>query len=294
MIGKSNNQGQLNMFKPILKQFIDMRHPYVLLSDKIPWNEFEKEYKGLYSNTGRPAKSVRMMVSLLILKQMNNLGDETVIDQWVQNPYFQYFSGECEFQWQKPCDPSDLVHFRNRIGEDKIRKILEASIKIQDGKIDKKDVLVDTTAQEKNITYPTDVKLRVKVIRKCNEIAEKENITLRQSYKRTTKTLVLMQRFSKSKKQKAEKAKSRLKTIANRLMRELRRKLTDEKLSEYEKLLRIMGKVVNQKIQDKEKIYSLHEPETACIAKLPQDQQAKGRSEFLIVNVIEKTKISSK
>ena len=269
MIGKGNNQDQLNLFKPILKQFIDMRHPYVLLAEKIPWNELEKEYKEMYSNTGRPAKSIRVMVSLLILKQMNNLGDETIIEQWIQNPYFQYFSGECEFQWQKPCDPSDLVHFRNRIGEDKIRKILEVSINVQEGKIDKKDVLVDTTAQEKNITYPTDVKLRVKAIEKCNKIAEKEGILLRQSYKRTTKSLVLMQRFSKSnkQKQKAEKAKSKLKTISNRLLRELRRKMTEEQIKENEEILRIMEKAVNQKINDKNKIYSLHEPEVACIAK---------------------------
>jgi len=200
---------------------------------------------------------------------MNNLGDETIIEHWVQNPYFQYFSGECEFQWKQPCDPSELVHFRNRIGEDKIRKILEVSINIQGSRIKKEEVLVDTTAQEKNITYPTDVKTRVKAIKKCNEIAEKEGISLRQSYKRTVKNLVLMQRFSKSKKQKqkAEKAKSKLKTIANRLIRELKRKLSNEKLSEYEELLRIIEKAVNQRQGDKNKIYSLHEPEVSCIAK---------------------------
>jgi len=52
------------------------------------------------------------MVSLLILKHLHNLSDESVVDRWVENPYFQYFSGETHFQWSMPCDPSDLVHFR--------------------------------------------------------------------------------------------------------------------------------------------------------------------------------------
>ena len=269
MKGTNKNQSQLNIFRPILNQIINPSEPLVLLADRIPWSEFEKEFKDLYSNTGRPAKAVRLMVSLLILKQLNNLGDETVIEVWIQNPYFQYFSGECEFQWKAPCDPSDLVHFRNRIGKDGINKILKVSIDLQDGKINKQDVIVDTTVQEKNITFPTDVKTRVKVIRKCNEIAETEGIVLRQSYKRTTKELLLKQRFSRSKKQMkiAIKAKAKLKTIANRLIREIERKLPEDKVAVYQQRLDIYKKAVNQQINDKEKIYSLHEPETACIAK---------------------------
>jgi transposase, IS5 family len=269
MKGKNANQDQLYLFGPILKQIINPSEPLVLLADKIPWKDFDKEYEELYSNTGRPAKPIRLMVSLLILKQLNNLGDETIISAWIQNPYFQYFSGECNFQWKAPCDPSDLVHFRNRIGEDKINKILEVSINIQDDKVNKEDVIVDTTVQEKNITFPTDVKTRIKVIRKCNEIAENEGIILRQSYKRTSKNLLLLQRFSRNKKQqkKAAKAKSKLKTISNRLIRELERKLSEEKLSFYQPTLDIYRKAINQKLFDKNKIYSLHEPETSCIAK---------------------------
>jgi IS5 family transposase len=269
MKGINPNQNQLNLFKPILKQIINPGHPLVLLAERIPWAEFEKEYKDLYSNTGRPAKPIRLMVSLLILKQLHNLGDETVVEQWVQNPYFQYFSGEKEFQWKAPCDPSDLVHFRKRIGEDKINKILEVSIKIQDDKVHKDRVLIDTTVQEKNITFPTDVKMRVRVIGKCRQIAKSEGIILRQSYKRTVKELVLMQRFSRSKKQKkkADKAKKRLKTIANRLIREVNYKLPEQRKEYYQPILAKYEKAVNQKLEDKEKVYSLHEPETSCIAK---------------------------
>ncbi|BBE20565.1 transposase and inactivated derivatives, IS5 family [Aquipluma nitroreducens] len=47
---------------------------------------------------------------------MDYLSDESIVSKWVENPYYQYFSGETHFQWTMPCDPSDLVHFRNRIG----------------------------------------------------------------------------------------------------------------------------------------------------------------------------------
>lgn len=91
MIGHSPEQKQKNLFQPLLKEFIDLHHELVLLSDKIDWKIFEKEFSCLYSNTGSPAKPIRMMVGLLILKQMYDLGDETVIPAWISNPYMQYF-----------------------------------------------------------------------------------------------------------------------------------------------------------------------------------------------------------
>lgn len=128
---------------------------------------------------------------------------------------------------------------------------------------------MDSTAQEKNITYPTDVKLAVKVIKKCQKIAIKESIGLRQSYTRTTKKLLLMQRFAHHPKnrKKAAAAKRKLKTIAGRLIRELRRKLEEASLVTYRPALAMFEKVISQKQNDKQKIYSLHEPDVACIAK---------------------------
>ena len=270
MLGKSPDQKQKNLFQPLLKEFINPKHPLVILSDKIPWKELEDEFRGLYSHTGLPSKPVRLMSGLLILKQMYNLGDETLMPVWVQNPYYQYFCGEGEFQWRFPCDPSDLVHFRKRIGKKGVEKILEISIKLQPRKdLRKRDVLVDTTVQEKNITFPTDTKLYVKVIEKSRRIAEKEGLVLRQSYKRTTKQLLIKQRFAHHPKRKKEagKARRKLRTIAGRLTRELERKLPEERLSLYKNDLELFKKVISRKKSDKDKIYSLHEPETACIAK---------------------------
>lgn len=270
MLGKSPDQKQKNLFQAILIDFINPKHPLVVLSDKIPWKELEDEFKDLYSDTGQPSKPIRLMSGLLILKQMYNLGDETLMPVWVQNPYYQYFCGESEFQWRFPCDPSDLVHFRKRIGKEGVEKILELSIRLQPKKdLRKRDVLVDTTVQEKNITSPTDAKLFVKIIQRSNKIAKKEGIVLRQSYKRTTKQLLLKQRFAHHPKRKKEanKAQRKLRTIAGRLTRELERKLPEGKLDGYINDLELFKKVLARQRFDKNKIYSLHEPETACIAK---------------------------
>jgi IS5 family transposase len=71
------------------------------------------------------------MASLLILKQLDNLSDESIVSKWVENPYYQYFSKETQFQWSMPCDPSDLVHFRNRIGNEGFENIFQLSVKLQ-------------------------------------------------------------------------------------------------------------------------------------------------------------------
>jgi IS5 family transposase len=269
MIGHSPEQNQKNLFQPLLKEFIDLQHELVLLSDKIDWKTFEKEFVGLYSNTGSPAKPIRLMAGLLILKQLYDLGDETIIPAWISNPYMQYFCGEAHFQWQQPCDPSDLVHFRKRIGPKGIERIFAVSISIHGSSAQSDEICVDTTAQEKNITYPTDVKLQIKIIKGCQKIAMKENLTQRQSYQRTVKKLLLLNRFSHhpTKRKQGLKAQRKIKTIAGRVVRELQRKLPQEKMQAYEQQLGIYKQVLNQKRHDTNKVYSLHEPEVACIAK---------------------------
>ena len=88
---------------------------------------FEDEFCRLYATSGRPAKPIRLMVGLLLLKQLENLSDERVVEAWVRNPYYQAFCGMEHFQWRYPCNPSELVHFRKRIGESGVEKIFQAS-----------------------------------------------------------------------------------------------------------------------------------------------------------------------
>lgn len=256
------------MFLANLMDFIDPGHRLCLLAEAIDWAGFETGFARLYSSVGCPAKPVRLMVGLLILKQVYNLADETVVEEWVSNPYFQYFCGETVFQWKFPCDPSDLVHFRHRIGEAGVEKILAASILIHGEAVLNEAVSIDTTVQEKNITYPTDTRLAVKIIEKCRKIAKAEGIELRQSYKFAVKKLLLTANSKSPKMAKKRKsARRKIKTIAGRLVRELRRKLSMEGLERHRKNIEIFERVLSQKIDDKDKVYSLHALEVACIAK---------------------------
>ncbi len=163
---------------------INPKHPLVILSKKILWEEFDKVFANKYSNHGRTSKFTRLMVGLLILKQMHNLSDAKVVQMWIQNPYFQAFCGESRFRWNPPCTPSELTHFRKRIGEDGVKKIFELSVKLHGDKILEKEVVVDTTVQEKNITFPIDTKLVCKIISRCRKIAKEEGIVLRRSFRR--------------------------------------------------------------------------------------------------------------
>ena len=248
-------------------------HPIYKLSHLIDWQMFEREFSSLYSTKpSRPAKPIRLMVGLLMLKHIRNISDESVVEQWAENAYYQYFCGEVSFIPNVPCNPTELVHFRHRIGERGIELILQESIRINQEHNDKDKngnqiAFIDSTVQEKNITYPTDAKLHKKIIKKCAEIAQKENLPVRQTYTRTLKKLFLAQRFRNhpKNKKKALKADKKIRTIAGRLVRELDRNLGEN--SEYRELIELFTKVLSQKKNSKNKIYSIHEPDVQCISK---------------------------
>ena len=275
MQGSSPERTQQTFLYQTLSELLNPKHPLYLLAGEYPWESVEEEFGEYYSETGRPAKPVRLMISLLLLKQMYNLGDETVVEEWIQNPYYQYFSGETTFQWQFPCEPSDLVHFRKRIGESGVKKLFEYSVRLHGKSGQEKTIVADTTVQEKNITYPTDVKLYRKVVLACWRIADKEVITLRQRYSRTIRKLFLLQRFRHHPKnyKKSLRAEKKLKTIAGRLHREIGRKVSPERLKEYEYQLSICSKILSQKRTDTDKLYSLHAPEAYCMSKGKEHKQ---------------------
>jgi len=269
MIGKLPDQNQRDIFTPLLFDFIDKSHELVLLSNKIDWKYFENSFSKYYSNTGMPSVPVRVMVGCLILKRLYNLGDETLAQAWVMNPYMQYFCGFSHFAHKFPFDPSDFVHFRKRIGEEGIEEIFRVSVQLHGKEAKDKMELSDTTVGENNITFPTDSKLAKKIIDKCTQIAQDEGILQRQSYKRVSKQLVRDTYNSQhaKRKKKAKKAQKKLKTIAGRLIRELVRNFSEEQMKRYFEQFELFEKVLSQKRGDKNKIYSLHKPFTACIAK---------------------------
>ena len=203
MISKGTpRQRQASLLYNDLLDQLNPKDDLLALEKRIPWEFFEKEFAQFYSSTGRPAKPIRLMVGLVLIKQIYNLSDERVVAAWQQNPYYQAFCGIQHFQWNKPCDPSDLVYFRRRIGEAGIEKIFQVSVLIHGEKSLEPEVIIDTTVQEKNITFPTDTKLRVKVMQRCWKMAAAEGIKLRRSYRDELRKTLRTIRFAKAKKEK--------------------------------------------------------------------------------------------
>ena len=250
------------------EETLHQQHPLYILANKVDWSVFEQAFEKHYSKkTGRPGKPIRLMVGLLLLKHLRNLSDESVVEQWSENNFYQYFCGETSFVCGPPCEASELVHFRNRIGEEGVELILKESIRLNGDDSNDDNVSIDTTVQEKNITFPTDSKLHKKIVNKCLKINKKEQLKMRRTYTRILKEISRDQRFRSHPRNKAKaiKADKKLKTIAGRLVRELERNLPPESI--YIKHLILFKQVLNQKRHDKNKIYSLHEPETCCISK---------------------------
>ena len=248
---------------------LNSSHPILKLAETINWSKFEESFAPLYSVLGRGSKPIRLMVGLLILKQLNNLSDEQVVENWLLSPYYQVFCGETSFQIEKPCHSTELVKFRQRIGSDGINLIFCESIALFGDKAMENTVLVDTTVHPSNITYPTDHKLSIKIINRLNKLAKKNGVKQRRTFVKEVKRLRLDCRMFRhvKRRKKATRALNRLRTIAGVLLRELQRKLPTPIADQEKANFEMYEKVLAQKRNDKDKIYSLHEPEAYCMAK---------------------------
>jgi len=248
---------------------LDSNDPLIALADTIRWEIFDESFEKYYSEDGRPAKPIRLMVGLLLLKQMKDLSDEEIVVQWKQNPYYQYFCGFNEFQVALPCHPTDLVKFRNRIGTEGVEQIFSMSVALHGKDAEEKQVIIDTTVQEKNVTYPTDGKLAIKMIHHLHTIARNEGMQLRRTYIKEIKGHRISLRFFRHPKKikKARAAMKRLKTIVGILMRDISRNLSKEQLDKYQETFELFEKVTKQQMKDSNKIYSLHESYIYAIAK---------------------------
>src|SRR6202046_5935085 len=113
--------------------------------------------------------------------------DETVCERWAQDVYFQFFCGEEYFQPHLPCDPTNLVRFRQALGEAGVEEMLAATIAAAVQMkavtpVEFERVIVDTTVQEKAIAYPTDSRLLEVARARLVQLAQRAGLTLKQTY----------------------------------------------------------------------------------------------------------------
>lgn len=265
---------QRDLFRSELEQIVNHEHPLYKLSKEIDWDVFDEAFGPLYDEKmGRPALRTRLVVGLHYLKYTFDESDESVVERFLENPYWQYFCGNKYFEHDFPLDPSSLVRWRKRIGSKRMEELLKETIAtgkrkklIKTGEL--KRVTVDTTVQEKAIAFPTDGRLYYKMLRVLVRLAKEAGIKLRQSYSRLSKKALAKQaRYSHAKQMKrAKKETKRLKTYLGRVLRDIERKCEqgNEKLQE---VLELAKRLHGQKRNDKGKLYSIHAPEVECIAK---------------------------
>ena len=279
---------QDDLLRPRLVDMIDPRHELVKLSALIDWEVFEREWSGFFpSGKGRPATEPRLVAGLLYLQHAYRLSDEAVVARWVENPYYQHFTGETFFQHRPPIDPSSLTRWRGRIGEEGVEWLLTQTIRAgqESGTINEasaRRVAVDTTVMEKNIAHPTDARLYERAREQLVALAQEAGVELRQSYARLAPRLALqVGRYAHAKQfKRMRRALKRLKGYTGRVMRDLRRHLQD--IPEDDLRGRIIAKLalvsqlLHQQPKGADKIYALHEPGVDCISK----GKARVRYEF--------------
>jgi transposase, IS5 family len=266
-----------DLFRARLSQQLDPRHPLVRLAGLLDWEGFEARFGPLYHpRVGRPGIPIRLMVGLSYLQHTFGLSDEEVVARWAENPYWQYFCGFDYLQLELPIDPSSLVRWRRRIGQDDIELLLQETIAAaQRGKAVKEQSLerisVDTTVQPKAIAHPLDSRLYHRGREILVRLAKRHGVPLRQSYARLgKKALRLASRYAHARQMKrARREIKRLKTYLGRVFRDVRRKLEarPEVAVRFAQILPRVERLLAQQRPDKDKLYALHAPEVACIAK---------------------------
>ncbi len=153
---------------------------WVVLAKIIPWSEFEAEYAAIFTaSIGAPAKTFRMALGALIIKEKLGTSDRETVEQIRENPYLQYFIGMSAYSNQAPFDTSMLVHFRERIDMNLVNKLNQKIVKnvlenqeyeelkskkseVEDSKSEVKNrgkLILDASCAPADISYPTDLGL---------------------------------------------------------------------------------------------------------------------------------------
>jgi IS5 family transposase len=268
--------GASDLFRSRLDQIINLRHELVQLAERIDWDWLDSEIAPLYADKGRPGIPTRFVLGLFLLKHIYALSDEEVCARWVENPYFQHFTGEEFFQHAFPHERSDLSHWRARLG-DQLELLLAESLRVAHaaGALrtqDLKRVTVDTTVQPKAVTFPTDAKLLHAAITGLTRLARQHAVKLRQSYRRIAKRAALMAgRYAHAKQFKRHHRELRLlRSRLGRIIRDVGRKIAGQPSLEEtfaQPLARARQIRSQQQRQRGWKLYSFHAPEVECIGK---------------------------
>ncbi|MEO6276830.1 IS5 family transposase [Roseateles sp.] len=311
-----------DFFRSRLDAMVDPRHPLVVLAARLPWGLIEQalaphfarkartpdseiaqdllgehtvEFGGGISPAGRPRLPIRLMASLLYLKNAFNLSDEELVQRWSENVPWQCFSGMEYYEPRLPCDVTQIGRFRSGLGEQGLEQLLKFTIEtaveikaIKPAELER--VIVDSTVQEKAIAHPVDSRLLEIARHQVVKAARAVGIALKQTFAAEGKTLRRKAGGYAHAKQfkRLRKAVKRQRTILGVVLREVQRKLDAQAqgiaqnqagsapattppsaaaLSRLSTLLERAERIRTQQRHDKNKLYAIHAPEVECIGK---------------------------
>ncbi len=276
------------MFETLFSDLLNQEHELLRAARLIDWDGLHDALSSYYSPLGRQGKSIRLMVGIHILKHRYDCSDEQAVEMLHENAYWQCFCGFNSFQSGQILEATSLVKFRNRIGTEGMKQIEAVLLRAWSsmGLVKTKRVAVDTTAQPKNIAYPTDAdllhRIREKIVKQVKRV--REEVTLRKpfrTYVRTGKKLLLgIKKFHRRNPEGRKEAIKELKEMTRHVVEQAARVANSlysrgfkEAGRELNRLVSLGKRIVNQTKQvlsgesPKNRIYSLHEPDVAVIKK---------------------------
>ena len=236
-MAKPRDNRQKDLLRPALEDIIDLAHPLVRLAREIDWQFLDSRFASVCtSGPGQPPLPTRLVAGLFILKHMHDLSDEVLCARWLENPYYQFFCGEVSFCHKLPFERSSLTHWRQRLGEEHLIALVQESLSVahKTGALATRDlerVVVDTTVQPKAIAHPTDARLCHRALEKLVDLAERNGVRLRQSYRRVAKrAAIMMGRYSHAHQfKRARRELKFLRVRLGRVIRDIRRKIVGNK-----------------------------------------------------------------
>ena len=299
----------VDFFRSRIDAMINLNDPLAVLATRLPWNQIETAIAAKFehqnrvgqvlqsedmfgttqavigggrSNAGRPKLPIRLMASLLYLKNSFNLSDEELVMRWSENILWQFFSGMDYYEHRLPCDATQIGRFRRALGEDGLELLLKATIDtaVAIDAVKPKDlerVIVDTTVQEKAIAHPVDTRLLEIARHKVASSAKRAGIQLKQTYAKEGKALRWKAGGYAHAKQfrRLQRVLKRQRTILGIVIREVQRKMQGadfapehpKAVSDLTLWLERATRIQTQQRNDKNKLYALHAPEVECIGK---------------------------